>query len=53
MEMMTMTRTIVFAPIVLIVALSLSVALVDHMKERASQDRLLLGDEVTTELLAR
>ena len=48
-----MIKAIVLAPIVLIATLSLSIALVDRMKERASQDRLSLGDESTTELLAR
>lgn len=51
--MMTMTKPIALAPILLIATLSLSVALAERMKERASQDRLSFGDSNTTELRAK
>ena len=51
--MMMMIKAIVLASIVLIATVSMSIALVDRMKERDSQDRLSLGDESTTVPLAR
>ncbi len=45
-----MTKTIALAHVLLIAALSLSVALADRMKEHASQDRLSLS---AAELLAK
>ncbi len=50
---MTMRKSIVLAPILLTAILSLSVALADRIKERASQDRLSFGDPGVTELLAK
>jgi len=51
--MMAMTKTLALAHVLLIAALSLSVALADRMKERASQDRLSFGDSSAAELLAK
>ncbi len=51
--MAKMNKSIVVAPIVLIVALTLSIAVADRMKERASHDRFSFADSGTTELVAR
>ena len=51
--MLTMRKSTISATVVLIAALSLSVALADHIKERASRDRLSFGDSSTTELASR
>jgi len=48
-----MKKPITIAPIVLFVALTLSIALADRMKERASHDRFSFDDSGTTELVAR
>jgi hypothetical protein len=48
--MLTIRNPIALAPIVLITTLSLSIALADRIKERASQDRFSIG---TTELASR
>ena len=46
-----MKKPITIAPIVLIAALSLSIALANRVKDRASQDRFSMGDSSATELL--
>lgn len=48
-----MRRQIALAPVVLVAALSLSIALVDRIKERVAQDRLSVGDSSATEPLSR
>jgi hypothetical protein len=48
-----MKKPITIAPIVLIAALTLSIALADRMKERALHDRFSFDDSRTTESVAR
>lgn len=47
-----MRKQIALAPVVLVAALSLSIALVDRIKERVAQDRLSFGDSSATELVS-
>lgn len=51
LEIPTMKKPIIIASIVLIAALSLTVALADRMKERASHDRFSFGETRATEFL--
>jgi hypothetical protein len=51
--MAKMKKPITIAPIVLIAALTLSIALVDRMKERTAHDRFSFDDSGTTDLVAR
>jgi hypothetical protein len=48
-----MRKSITIAPIVLIAALTLSIALADRVKERASHDRFSFDDSGTTGLIVR
>lgn len=48
-----MRKQITLAPVVLVAALSLSIALVDRIKERASLDRLSFCDSTATELVSK
>ena len=50
--MPTMKKPITIAPLLAIAALCLTVALVDRLKERASQDRFSFYDPGTTTLVA-
>jgi hypothetical protein len=47
-----MRKQIALAPVVLVAALFLSIALVDRIKERVAQDRLSFGDSSATELVS-
>jgi hypothetical protein len=51
-EMPTMEKPMTIAPLLAIAALCFTVALVDRMKERASQDRFSFYDPSTTTLVA-
>ena len=48
-----MRKQIALVPVVLVAALSLSIALVDRIKERVAQDRLSFGDSSATELVSK